>query len=71
MDFDFNVKGNTGYMELTFTAENVHASSGLLDEVESVELAAKLIYAAEELLSAGFGESEHKLREIRESLESG
>ena len=68
MDFKFDVKRNSTYMELIVTTGNVNASSGLLDEQESIALAKELIYAAEQLLPAGTGEVERRLCEAREDL---
>jgi len=68
MNIEFDVKRNSTYLELIITADNVRASSGLLDEKESVEMARELIYAAGKLLPAGYGEPEHRLSRIREDL---
>ena len=68
MTFDFSVKRNSTYMELIVKTDNVNASSGLLDEKESIDLAKELIYAAEQLLPAGTGEIERRLCEAREDL---
>lgn len=65
---EFNVKRNSTYLELIVTCENVNASTGLLDEKESVAVAKELIYAAEQLLPAGTGEIEHQLSLAREKL---
>jgi hypothetical protein len=70
MDFQFNVKRNSTYMELIVTTNNVDISSGLLDEQESIDLAKELIYAAEQLLPAGTGEIENRLSDAREDLDS-
>lgn len=68
MSFEFNVKRNSTYMELVITTDNVKASSGLLDEQESINLAKELIYAAERLLPTGTGEIEFRLCEARNDL---
>ena len=68
MAFNFSVKRNSTYMELIITTDNVNASSGLLDERESVDLAKELVYAAEQLLPAGTGDVERRLCEAREDL---
>jgi len=65
---DFEVKRNSTYMELIITCENVRATTGLLDEKESIDIAKDLIFAAERLLPAGTGEIEHGLRLAREKL---
>ena len=68
MAFDFSIRRNSTYMELIITMDNVNASSGLLDERESVDLAKELVYAAEQLLPAGTGDVEKRLCEAREDL---
>ena len=68
MEFKFDVRRNSTYMELVITTDNVNASSGLLDEQESISLAKELIYAAEQLLPAGTGDIERRLCEAREDL---
>ena len=68
MDIEFNVRRNSTYLELIIIADNINYSSGLLDESESVYMARELIYAAEQLLPAGFGEVEHNLSIEREKL---
>lgn len=65
---EFNVKRNSTYLELVVTCENVNATTGLLDEKESVTVAKELIYAAEQLLPAGTGAIEHQLSSAREKL---
>ena len=57
---EFEVKRNSTYMELKIKGDNLDYSSGLLDEKESVDLARELIYAAEQLLPAGYD----KLKDI-------
>ena len=47
---NIEIKRNSKYIELIITAENVNYSSGLLDESECIEMAKKLIYAAECLM---------------------
>ena len=68
MNIEFDVKRNSTYLELTIIADNINYSSGLLDESESVEMARELIYAAEQLLPAGFGKIEHNLSVERKKL---
>ena len=68
MDISFDVKRNSTYLELIVTTDNVHASSGLLDEIESAEMAKELIYTAERLLPSGYGEIEHRLSVVRKKL---
>jgi len=68
MTFNFDVKRNSMYMELTVITDNVNASSGLLDKQESIDLAKELIYAAEQLLPAETGEIEARLCKAREDL---
>jgi len=66
--YEFKVRRNSTYMELIITADNINATSGLLDEKESISLAKELIYAAEQLLPAGTGAIERRLCEAREEL---
>ena len=68
MNIEFNVRRNSTYLELIIITENVNYSSGLLDESECIDMARELIYAAEQLLPAGFGEVEHNLSIEREKL---
>jgi len=68
MTFDFSVKRNTRYIELIVKTDNVTASIGLLDEEESIDLAKKLIYTAEQLLPAGTGDIEKRLCKARADL---
>ena len=68
MNIGFDVKRNSTYLELIVTTDNIQASSGLLNETESVEMARELIYTAERLLPAGCGEIEHRLSVEREKL---
>jgi len=69
MNLDFKVEKAARYFELIVEAENVRAHSGLLDEIEAVEVAGELIYAAECLLPAKHSEDEQRLCIIRERLE--
>ena len=68
MTFDFSVKRNTRYLELIVKTDNVTASSGLLDEKESIDLAKELIYTAEQLLPAGTGDIGKRLCKAMEDL---
>lgn len=69
MPLTFEVRRNSTYMELIIFEDNfTRASSGLLDEQESIDLAKELIYAAEQLLPARTGEIEQALAEARERL---
>ncbi len=64
----FKVRRIATYMELIVDIGDVRVSSGLLDELESINLAKDLIFTAEQLLPAGTGESEFNLSKIREGL---
>jgi len=62
------VKRNSIYLELTVKCDNVNASTGLLSEDEAINVAKKLIFAAEKLLPTSAYESECQLVSVREIL---
>jgi len=68
MAFQFEVNRYPPYVEFIVTTHNVKASSGTLDEDESIALALQLIYAAEILLPAGAGHIKKRLCDAREDL---
>jgi len=58
------------YSELTIDEPNATMSSGLLDYKESLNMAVKLISAAEDILPSDFNMQVELLTNIRESLGS-
>jgi len=65
---NIEARRNSTYMELIITSGDTTMSSGLLDEDEAVQAAQELISVAGDLLPAGYGEAEHRLSDIEESL---
>jgi len=55
-------------MELVVMADSTNISSGLLDELESIDLAKELIYAAGKLLPEGTEEIKERLCKARKDL---
>lgn len=66
---EINIRRASAYLEMIITHCETTLHCGLLDESESIGMAESLIFAAEELLPAGYGDAELKLSEIRLSLE--
>lgn len=65
---EIDIRRASGYLEMIVAHDETALHCGLLNESESIEMAGKLILAAEELLPAGYGKAELELSEIRLSL---
>jgi hypothetical protein len=67
--FDFKVHRNLSYKELKVKSMDATIFTGLLDEEEALELASKLINAAESLLPQEYCDQKEILIELIESLQ--